>query len=545
MYDQAPWSPWPKGLHQLSSSAFALTDDERRIARARIVHKRAIRSYANGNEKVKKLPGSGVPRFDEVDASLASIREIGDAYLHHQFAAHPMVFSLDGQVYDELSLIRDQRYPTDEGAQVITPDSSWPWYRHTDPIEACGLCADLAGCSVPCAGLSPASPPATLEDGPEIAKARWTRFKRRQRYHQKKKWRRDRGNVLTQRELAAAAHTERRADMCCSECVTLERRLPAAGVHLERIQVPMRCGLRRCGSCFDAKRQLAAPRMQGAWKQFVTITIPHDEYSRMHAWRNASRWMTELTERLQSRARRGRRQCVSWNCRDRAPHYEMDTQGKKLELAWVVEPHKDGFPHWHIAWSADYVCFDYLRECWDDVAGLGITHVVVRKVYDPESIARYMIYYLTKAVYPEEILAVCYRKRLWATTTRRVKKWELGYQIAGIRSSKGSSIEKDRPTLPCSSSIMGVGVKPSNWRVVLHVRGIVSKWELSSQSEWMYDMESRKYGSTPPDVGQEDSPSLPTAPMTSDVLLRSRKYLTPDFLDLERLERTWYDQSGR
>jgi hypothetical protein len=523
------------------NSVYHIGDAERESARRKRAHRRAIRLQYVGKTVVKRLPGGGIPERDDWDTRLVSIEPIALAFERHTRsewawrARHP----------DEFRRLEEPRtdgwYATDEPPPTRHPATPWPLLVHTEPQGSCIACCALPECSVPTVGLTPASAEPTYSEGPEVARARWTRYKRRATYHDAKKWPKDRGNVLLQRELTAAVHTQEREDRCCSKVATLERRIPFAGVLVERCQVPMRCGLRRCKDCLKLKKLVAAPRMIGPWKQFVTMTLPHNECSALHAWRHASEWMTEVADRLRSRVKKGTRQCVAWNCQNRGPHPEIRVDSGRLEYAWVVEPHKDGYPHWHLVWNANFVCYDYLREVWDDVAGYGISHMQVRKVKTPESISRYLIKYLNKAIFPPEVLACTYRRRLWATTVKRPPKWELGYQVIGFQDYRNSSVDPEKQTWESSSLTMGVDAKLSSWSIVQRIPGVVARILIIYGGQSIREEWSPKYSLTPLGAESAQIPSSWMGPITADAWHRSRKYLTPDFADLERLERTWYD----
>lgn len=477
-----------------SDSVYAIDYRQRCVDRRMREHRRAMRKQSRDPNAKRLLPGKGLPTSEWSGNALVLIPSIGAAFKLHSAITWSPVQSIDGGHRSDDLPARDERFATDE---VGYQDENWWRYGegvHIDPAASCPACAARPECSVPSVGLSTTLPRRVLADDQAIADKRHRRYYRRRDYHKNKVWPLDHGDVLLQRELAAAAHTQWRADRCGSDCVTLERRVPAAGLAVERVQIPLRCGLRVCDDCCKVKKSAAQARMRGDWKQFVTITIPHDSCSRLHAFRHASRWMTKLGQRMQELARKGPKQCLSWNCRNRPPHYSMKTQANTLDYAWVVEEHKDGFPHWHLVWTAEYLCYDWLRETWDDITGLGISHVHVVKINNAIGVSAYLCKYMTKAHYSADVLATCYRKRLWATTIRKEPEWSQGFQILNFTQTQKAALAKKEPTLPSRSTDTPADASGCHWSNVCHVENVLTSWSISPW--WQYVKWRREFASS-------------------------------------------------
>jgi hypothetical protein len=467
------------------ASVFQVNRKTRCVRKRKREHRQALRRQSRDPNSKKTLPGKGLPTSEHGMNNLVLIPEIGAAFRLHAMKSWSPVQSIDGHQRSDNLPARDERYALDESGY-----ESQNWWRygegdHLGPAGSCPACMAAPECSVPSVGLSTTSARPVLRDDQAVADKRLRRYIRRESYHQTRTWPQDKGNALTERELAAAVHTQWRADRCKDDCVTLERRLPSAGVAMERLQVPLRCGLRLCDDCCSVKKSTAKARMRGEWKQFVTLTIPHDRCSRLHAFRLASSWMTKLGQRLQEVARKGSKQCLAWNCGNRAPHYSMKCEGNSLDYAWVIEEHKDGFPHWHLVWTADYLCYDFLRELWDDITGLGTSHVHVVRINNSVGVSAYLCKYMTKAHYAPEVLAVCYRKRLWASTLPRGLKWDQGFHIVNFTQTKKSALANSSASLPSRLTGTPVDVSGCHWSNVTHMRNVMTSWWISPWWEFV------------------------------------------------------------
>lgn len=523
-----------------AASSFALSATDRCVSLAIRQHKRAIRLQYNGNKSPKPLPASGVPHWNQESVSLSRIPAIGEAFELVCFQKWTPDKNTPGMLRRQLGYPLEARFDPNDQELDEPPACTWPAPVHTSPMASCSACAGRPECSVPSVGLRSASRYDPLRDDDVIAKRRMVRWHRRATYHSGKDWPIDMGDVLSRRELAVAITTRRRASQCRKRAVTLQRSIPSAGHCAERAQVPLRCGLRRCKSCLKIKKLQAKARMVGPWKQFVRLSIPHAEMSKLHAYRQASRWIRETLERLKSRARLGRRQCCAMACAERPPHHEIRCEANTFDYAWCIEPHKDGYPHWHVAWSAEYVCYDYLKEVWDDVTGFGLCSTFVEKVKDPESIARYLCDYLTKANFTDDVLAVMYRRRTWASTMKRGKKWEMGFKIVNIQRMNRSALAKKWASLPSWSTGTPAVASDCRWSCQLHIPKTVTSWSISP---WWEFVESQKATSSYSIDKQERTQSSQGASHPSSATRSESEgmRISLDTLDaIDALEAAWY-----
>ncbi len=289
----------------------------------------------------------------------------------------------------------------------------------------------------------------------------------------------DRGNLLSQRESARLVKSRERVALCGHYGITLQRRLPAAGIHAETCVVTMACGLRTCPKCFRRARAHARYRMEGPYRQFVTFGLSRKGISKLHAWRNMSKWVGELMKRLSREADKGIWQCYAEHHKKRKAHEIVNTNGKPLDYAWVIEPHKSEWPHVHVAWSAEYVCYNWIREQWNEITGQEIRWSKTKKVYTIDGVCRYMTDYMTKSVYPEYILAVLYRRRLWASTVRKRSKWEQGFTCLRILTPRDARVALGGSRAKSLVSSMYAGVSTTQWSFVERASGICIRWAYS------------------------------------------------------------------
>lgn len=193
--------------------------------------------------------------------------------------------------------------------------------------------------------------------------------------------------------------------------------------------------------------------------------------------------------RLQLAVKRGPKLCGcgAWY-HDKSP-YEIVPNGNVLTYAWVIEPHKKGWPHVHIAWDAPFVCFNFVRELWWEITGIEASGSWVEKVVRNGKIANYLAKYLSKGTFSTAMLALMWRRRIWASNVKRGQKWETGYEIVEI--AKGKAAEKllntERPPMVRNESAM-VG-EEHHWDFVDGVCGKYNRWEIKE-----YNAEAAQIG---------------------------------------------------
>ncbi len=389
-------------------------------------------------------------------------------------------------------------YPSDEAPAWRVERQGRQGARHQGDYRSCPACWPARPGILDAGGLS-----FSAEDrpGPATPKKRirreaYQRARRRRLANKRRPL--DRGPDLTQRESARMQRNRERGALCGQYAQVLQRRLPAAGVLAETLVIPLVCGLRRCPTCFERARKSARYRMEGPYRQFVTFTLSREGISRLHAWRHMSKWVGELMKRLAREADKGIWQCYAENCEKREPHEIVNSCGQKLEYAWVIEPHETPWPHVHVAWSARYVCYDWLREQWREITGQDVEWTKTKEVYTVDGVCRYMTEYMTESVYTEDILAVLYRRRIWTSTVRKRPKWEQGY------ASLKTLIPRDaRVALAgCRASALKwstfVGVYTGQWTFASGASSIFMSWVYSETPETAGEIAVQEMGGRQP-----------------------------------------------
>jgi len=283
----------------------------------------------------------------------------------------------------------------------------------------------------------------------------------------------DRGDKLGEREQSYYWWLRSQAGRCSTATAVLQRTAISAGSTIERVAVPLRCRTRECMPCAKEAGKRAVRRMEHDWTQLVTMTLRQDRCSEGHAWRNVSKWVSRLMSRLQDIAKKDRGWCGCVTNPDRKPHWNVKMEGRKLNYCWAIEPHKLGWPHVHIAWDADYVCFDLVREIWWEVTGIDHSGSFVVKVEDPKRIPNYLAFYLTKTRFSTYYLALMGRRRTWATTIKKKREEESGYALVEILTGEAAS-----EALACK--------RPPLVRKERFWAGEEHHWKLESGKEWKW-----------------------------------------------------------
>jgi len=291
----------------------------------------------------------------------------------------------------------------------------------------------------------------------------------------------DMGDEPTRKELGKFWLLRHRAEQCSTSVAILQRHAISAGDRIERLAVPLRCRTRECLRCSVFAGQYAARRMEFQWTQLLTLTLRQDQCSEAHAWRWVSRWVSKLMTRLQMIARKGVKQCGCWSNPERKDHAEIVLSGDKLTYCWVIEPHKKGWPHVHIAWDARYVCFDRVRELWWEITGIRKSGSWVVKVGSTERIPNYLVKYLTKGTFSTKLLAYMFRRRIWASNVRRTSQFESGYQLIDVVKGADADRAVDVSGPPLTSKESFWAAKEHHWTFLEGANGKYNSWYISGQ----------------------------------------------------------------
>jgi hypothetical protein len=186
------------------------------------------------------------------------------------------------------------------------------------------------------------------------------------------------------------------------------------------------CGTRACPACAEAMRERQCARVSGPWKLFLTLTVPRFPWTITEAWHDIHTWLKEFLRELRryiarawkpttAKTESGRRRWA--RCASEA---HRRTGGiRKLEYAWVIENHKDGWPHVHMCVNTAYIDYSLVRELWQGVTGVFFANVDGKPVWDVDGTCKYLSKYVSKGVLPLDILAILKGRRLWACSIER------------------------------------------------------------------------------------------------------------------------------
>src|SRR6185312_2923854 len=115
----------------------------------------------------------------------------------------------------------------------------------------------------------------------------------------------------------------------------------------------------------------------------------------------------------------------------------------KLEYAWALEAHKDGWPHIHECLNLDWLEFRWARNEWTRCLGVAKAHIDGRVVWDVEGTCRYLSKYIAKGGLTPEILALLRRRRAWASTVPLPDIPDTGYWVEDETRSAELEVQVD------------------------------------------------------------------------------------------------------
>jgi hypothetical protein len=192
---------------------------------------------------------------------------------------------------------------------------------------------------------------------------------------------------------------------------------------LERLVAQRWCGTRQCPDCDAQRRERSASRVSGPWRTLLTLGLPSRDVTIRQAWSGIHRWISRLMRSVRRAAsfEGGGPVRVSVDRADYC-HALKIAAGKRRELlstvdyAWAIEPHKSGYPHVHIATTADWIDRAWLISAWREATGASVRCGRAERVRDASETCHYLAKYVSKTSLPMDILAVLYRRRLWACT---------------------------------------------------------------------------------------------------------------------------------
>jgi hypothetical protein len=102
-----------------------------------------------------------------------------------------------------------------------------------------------------------------------------------------------------------------------------------------------------------------------------------------------------------------------------------------------------------------------------------------KQVHTRNGVCRYLVKYLTKAVYSDDILAILYRKRLWASTMPAQETWSLGYEVVGFAKTENVAAVYEGRHVPHRSDDDAPMVLDRAWELVQLCKGKFARWRIS------------------------------------------------------------------
>lgn len=261
-------------------------------------------------------------------------------------------------------------------------------------------------------------------------------------------------------ERQALAHFQRRLGRCGRSWVKARR---SEGPRLERACFRVDCRVRCCEQC-SARRgnyfrdRIAvgegSDRPSAHYELMVTLGVPSGAISKREAWQDIGSWA----------GRFGRKFLEYWNILQGRPARE---RGDSAAYAWVIEKHRSGWPHVHIAFAIPWrrlpksqfrAMVQWMRLHWANEAGLiealprrkskevegyceyypyvkemvGVCRVrVSTRKGRQEGADKYLTKYITKDALTLDQCVMMYRRRIIGTSWRAPVRQRSGWDVEG------------------------------------------------------------------------------------------------------------------
>lgn len=211
---------------------------------------------------------------------------------------------------------------------------------------------------------------------------------------------------------------------CKTGVMALGRVVPGdASAFRERLIFRPACCSRACPSCDQRRRDRQRSRSEGPWRLFVTIGVPHSQWTCRDAWFQMPGWISSLMARIRDYGRRGMGGAVAVPDDDRIQHANAvrgAAPGRRapslIKYAWVIEPHKSGWPHLHFVSTARWIDRNWLCTVWGEIVSGVVQWCDIKKVYDVDGVCRYLSKYISKTQLSLDTLGALGAGRMWAST---------------------------------------------------------------------------------------------------------------------------------
>jgi hypothetical protein len=230
--------------------------------------------------------------------------------------------------------------------------------------------------------------------------------------------------VLDDAARMMARHLLERAERCRTRWMQMHRTIvQESGDVEERLICRQNCKTRGCEECEPKRRKRQCARVAGEYGLFFTLTLPQSHQTAADAWLGATPCVAVFLRELRreiayakdDKPRKTARGEAARDERKALARSRFDLAGK-LRYAWVLEPHVVGYPHIHMCVNLTYLSYDFVRELWSRACGVLWARINGRKVWNRDGVCRFLSKYISKGGLTLDILALLYRKRLWACT---------------------------------------------------------------------------------------------------------------------------------
>ncbi len=259
---------------------------------------------------------------------------------------------------------------------------------------------------------------------------------------------------LTAGEQRRLELSEARVAACGTRWKTFRRVLTGYGPPVEqRLLVMIPCGLRECPSCAERARRDHRSRVLWRWTTFATLGFSHRHITVEQSWRRVSGWIRALTRWMRKRFS--------------LPIYG-EARNEGLEYAWVLEPHKSLYPHVHLTTNLLWIDRHEWMAKWREITGQDVQHLDVKRVHSTDGICYYIAKYVSKARLTPEILAIMFRRRLWASTLKAKK-----VEHTWTEEQKGEWLRHVDVMDDVVQDFASEGV----WKKTKQVEGVMVAWE--------------------------------------------------------------------
>ena len=272
----------------------------------------------------------------------------------------------------------------------------------------------------------------------------------------------------------------RRLDNAARQCGASWRawrsmRVTAGKAFDQRLIAQTHCGTRACDACARAMRDYQMARCEGDWKLFLTLTMPRDVWSCVQAWENIHESLRVFLRELR-RLSYDRYETIidnkSLQESGRFPSNQliqnMMRGEEKLEYAWVLEAHEDGYPHVHMVVNQEYIDYNWIRDNWGAAVGALSVNIEGEVITNKDGACRYLSQYIAKARLSLDILAVIKGRRIWWSTAKNIKRPDAKWIPEGFT----PELELERQIEDASE--WGIN---EEWRVVSKGVGRYALWE--------------------------------------------------------------------